>query len=95
MWLYVSGAATAKNVHSVYVDLWAFKKSDQSTDCHDESLSYQPLSNDSDDPVYDEVDTLIPSNLPLGTKIISNSEQGSTYNEVIINDGAFIKKLHF
>ncbi|XP_028393892.1 rho guanine nucleotide exchange factor 10-like isoform X2 [Dendronephthya gigantea] len=84
-----TGNATTKDVYSVYEDLWDFKKPEQHADCKDETHSY--LKNN-DDPVYDDVDTVIPSNLPLGTKIISTSERGSIYNanEVIINDGRYM-----
>jgi hypothetical protein len=68
-------AAQRAGVVSIYEDLWEYRRSREGqTDSNDGSI-------------YDEVESIIPTTLPPGAKIISVEKPASAYDEVIINDG--------
>ncbi|CAB3980060.1 Hypothetical predicted protein, partial [Paramuricea clavata] len=84
-----SARATARpSVVSLYEDLWEYTKQGDKTE--GQEYHFQPNNNVNDDPIYDEVESMIPSNLPPGAKIIPVEEPASAYDEVIINDGRYM-----
>jgi hypothetical protein len=80
-------ASTRPSVVSLYEDLWEYTKQGNKTE--GQEYHFQPDNNVNDDPIYDEVESMIPSNLPPGAKIIPVEEPASAYDEVIINDGEY------
>ena len=93
---FYADVATSENaskktaIISIYADLWAYTKQADKTEGQAECNSYQPLSDNTDnDPIYDEVESMIPTTLPPGAKIIPVGEPASAYDEVIINDSKY------
>ena len=81
----IPGNGTERSgVVSIYEDLWAYRRS------RSDNIEDQTVTNNYDDAIYDEVETIIPTTLPPGAKIISVEEPASAYDEVIINDGRYI-----
>ena len=84
----IPGNGTERSgVVSIYEDLWAYRRS------QGDNVEDQTLTDNNDDAIYDEVETIIPTTLPPGAKIISVEEPASAYDEVIINDGEYHLKV--